>query len=92
MAKKKKQKPDFSKPKPAKNLDAAVEENLEAIETYAFEGCDARIVKIPVSCRTIGDGAFQNCPNLKIVFLPANAILGEDVFAGCQENMQIIYQ
>ena len=37
MAKKKKQKPDFSKPKPVKNLDAAVEENLEAIENENTE-------------------------------------------------------
>ena len=37
MAKKKKQKPDFSKPKPAKNLDVAVEENLEAIENENTE-------------------------------------------------------
>ncbi|MBQ1662440.1 MAG: 50S ribosome-binding GTPase, partial [Treponema sp.] len=32
MAKKKKQKPDFSKPKPVKNLDTAVDENLDANE------------------------------------------------------------
>ncbi len=66
--------------------------DTESIGDYAFQGIAAEIVEIPVTCHSIGDGAFRDCPNLQIVYLPQNAILGEDVFAGCPEGILFIYR
>ena len=63
-----------------------------SIEAFAFEGIGAEIVDIPVTCQSIGDGAFRNCTQLSIVYLPHNAILGEGVFEGCPEDVEFIYK
>lgn len=56
---------------------------LTAVEAEAFEGIAASVVDVPESCTSIGDRAFSSCPNLTQIRIPANCILGEDVFDGC---------
>lgn len=55
---------------------------LKDIETVAFANCDALAsVNIPDQCR-VGDQAYADCDNLKIIDVSPTAILGHYVFAG----------
>ncbi len=56
---------------------------LTEVETEAFEGIATVVVEVPASCRSIGDRAFRNCPNLTQIRIPAGCELGTDVFDGC---------
>ena len=62
---------------------------LTTVEEEAFEGIAASIVDIPASCTNIGAHAFRNCPNLTQIRIPANCVLGVDVFEGC--TMVVVY-
>jgi len=55
------------------------------IQEYAFSGCTGlSIVWLPESIQRIGDGAFENCPNLIAVIFKGytGPALGNGVFAG----------
>lgn len=56
---------------------------LTAIEEEAFEGAAMTIVDVPASCASIGDRAFRNCRSLRQIRIPADCILGDDVFDRC---------
>lgn len=57
---------------------------LTTVEAEAFEGIAAGVVDVPASCTSIGAHAFRNCPNLMQIRIPANCVLGTDVFDGCE--------
>ena len=56
---------------------------LTAVEDEAFEGIKATVVYVPDSCTSIGSRAFRNCHNLLQIRIPADCVLGDDVFDGC---------
>lgn len=68
------------------DLDIAtvyMDDGIEAINTNAFEGCNASYVYIPKSVKNVGERAFANCASLSEVAI--NSELTEfdaDVFSG----------
>lgn len=60
--------------------------NLKNIGTIAFANCDALAsVSIPDQCR-VGDQAYADCKNIKIIDISPTAILGHYVFASESES------
>lgn len=55
----------------------------EVIEAEAFSGVAVSVVDIPESCTFIGDYAFRNCGDVVLIRIPADCVLGRDVFDGC---------
>lgn len=57
---------------------------LTVIGDRAFENCEAVIINIPESVKSIGDFAFFECNNIKDISIPANVnSIGTGAFAGC---------
>lgn len=73
---------------PIKTLDLPC--SLETIEEGAFYGSSLTSVKIPEGVETIGPRAFQDCKNLKSVYLPTNIKLENNAFA-YNDNLTDIY-
>ncbi len=59
-------------------------EDIIRIEEYAFIGIKASAVYLPDTCTYIGNGAFSNS-SVKQIHIPADCVLGEDVFDGCEK-------
>ena len=57
--------------------------DTDEVGPEAFAGIAADIVEIRAGCTFVGDRAFQNCPNLSQIRVPAGCAFGEDVFEGC---------
>lgn len=56
---------------------------VQTIEEYAFAEGGFEAVVIPDGCRSIGSGAFADCPNLCYVWIPESVTnIAEDAFAG----------
>ena len=53
------------------------------IDEYAFSGIAAVSVYVPDACQSIGQGAFQDCPNLRYIRIPAGCAIADDAFQGC---------
>lgn len=58
------------------------------IESYAFKNC-ASLSSVSLSNCTIGDKAFQECPELKTVELLGNTSLGQYAFNKCSKLLNI---
>ncbi|GFH58516.1 hypothetical protein CTEN210_14992 [Chaetoceros tenuissimus] len=56
--------------------------NLEVIGAFSFVGCNLSSVFLPPRCRQVGQIAFAWNTNLKIVNVPQDVELQENVFAG----------
>lgn len=57
---------------------------LTRIEDEAFAGTDFQAFFIPDTVTFIGSGAFDGCPNLLYICVPAEVEFAEDAFAGCE--------
>lgn len=64
--------------------------SLKTIEEHAFYGSSLTSIKIPEGVKTIGISAFENCKNLKSVYLPINIKLEDKAFA-YNDNLTDIY-
>jgi len=58
---------------------------LAEIEEEAFAGVAADKVILPDGCRQVAARAFADCPQLKIVSVPANAVIDENAFQGSNQ-------
>lgn len=47
-------------------------EGVEKIGAYCFAGCLFSAVEFPASLKSVGEGAFADCSNIKDVFIPSN--------------------
>lgn len=82
-------------PAPVQTL--TLPKNTTTIEAYAFEGTAAEIIEIPAGVTTIGECAFANSPNLKVLdfagsptSIAYNILLGtDDVVIRCVKNSNI---
>ena len=65
--------------------------SLKTIEEYAFEESSAQAVDLrDTQATTIGAGAFRNCVDLAIAYIPATVTsIADDAFYGCL-NLTII--
>lgn len=64
--------------------------SLKTIEDYAFYGTSLTSIKIPEGVEAIGTSAFENCKNLKSVYLPTGVKLEDKAFA-YNDNLTDIY-
>lgn len=65
---------------------------VKEIGADAFSGQDAYCVTLPEQIRVIGDRAFANNEELWGVYIAnADCVIGEDAFAGCEEDFYICY-
>jgi hypothetical protein len=61
-----------------------IPEGVKFIAKKAFDNSGIESVTLPTSLQTIGEGAFQNCANLKSVDIPAATTeIGKQAFYGC---------
>ena len=66
-------------------------EGLERIGNYAFAGCKFNTLSFPTTLKSIGDGAFKECYNLKdIVFNDGLQSIGKSAFKNCGDLTNII--
>ena len=72
--------PEFGEP------DLVLPAALSVVDEEAFEGVKAHIVYIPDTCTEIRVHAFRDS-EIKQIRIPADCVLGEDVFEGCSEVM-----
>lgn len=56
--------------------------SLTSIESEAFLGISASVVKLPDSVADIGSRAFADCPNLQQIYIPAVTTIADDAFSG----------
>ncbi len=64
-----------------------------AIDKLAFYGNDTiNRLKIPNSISTIGDRAFYGVDNLTVLDLPANLLLGNELFSSFEDNLKDVYE
>ena len=63
--------------------DSVLPAHTYRIEAEAFEGIDASAIEIPERCRVIEDHVFRRCLSLRVIRIPKDCFLGEDVFEGC---------
>lgn len=68
--------------------DFVLPEGTSVVEDGAFERIAARVVYIPDSCTEIAPYAFRNCKHLRQIRIPADCIIGESTFDGC-ENLYV---
>lgn len=60
--------------------------NLVEIAPYAFRESGLKSISFPGGLKTIGDAAFEFCPNLGDVTLPANlSTFNSSIFDGCEK-------
>ena len=69
--------PEFGDP------DFVLPASLTDIEEEAFAGAVMSVVYIQDTCESIGNYAFRGCANLTQIRIPADCVLGQDVFDGC---------
>lgn len=63
---------------------------ITSIESCAFRKCSLTSITIPNTVTIIGDMAFYNCENLKIVTIPNGvASIGDYAFSGCSRMERI---
>lgn len=65
--------------------------SLTHIGKKAFAGSLIEQIVIPASVKTFGEGAFQNCKNLKRLELH-NAMISESEFQGCIALSEIVFE
>ena len=66
--------------------------DVQSIGNYACQTCSLKVVTIPASVTSIGDGAFANCHNLSNVYVQRSAsvpTLGNDAFSNCSSSLAI---
>ncbi|MBR6027924.1 MAG: leucine-rich repeat protein [Clostridia bacterium] len=64
--------------------DFTLPAGLAAIEAEAFEDAAMTVLAVPQNCVSIGDRAFRHCRFLTQIRIPADCVLGEDVFDECE--------
>ncbi len=69
------------------NIEFEENSQLMLIERHAFESCsNLKVITIPASVTSIGDGVFMSCTNLTDVYFEPNSELkniGENAFSSC---------
>ena len=76
--------PDGSWSLPKELTVAQVPEELRKIDGYAFRGQGLTEIRLPEGLRTIGDGAFSGCVELRKINIPASVTdMGGNPFFGC---------
>ena len=72
--------------------DSVIPDNVTAIGTYAFSGCDKfTYISLPESVRSIGECAFSECYQLTSITIPSNVeFIDEDAFSGCS-SLYVVY-
>lgn len=58
---------------------------LDSIGKYAFWRCGFKSIDIPDNVTYVGDEAFGFCPELSTVAIGKNAVLGNNLFNGCDK-------
>ncbi len=53
----------------------------KTIEREAFRGCGASFIRVPDGATSIGIGAFYECPNLKMVYIPPSVTSIDQILA-----------
>ena len=59
--------------------------DLTTIEAEAFAGAAFEAVIVQEGCQSIGAGAFDHCPHLIYVRVPAGTAIHDTAFAGCDD-------
>ena len=69
-----------------------IEEGVESIGDYAFEGSSLKTISLPSSLRTIGHSAFKSCDRLKYLDIPDNVtFIGNYAFDMCTSLEEVIW-
>ncbi len=62
---------------------------VEVIGQHSFQNISVEVIVLPSSVKHIEKGAFQNCTQLRKIFLPSSIeIIGDEAFLGC-DNVEI---
>ena len=71
-------------PETVTTIGTSAFEDCRKLENVVFEGSEGAIEELTVSLETIGDWAFYNCHNLKLIDIPEGVTtLGDAAFYGC---------
>ncbi len=65
-------------------------ENIQVIESEAFENSALQVLVVPGGCLSIQDGAFRNCKQLREIWLPKNCSVDPFAFEGCS-SLSAVY-
>ncbi|MDO4174644.1 MAG: S-layer homology domain-containing protein [Eubacteriales bacterium] len=61
-----------------------IDDLITGLGDGAFAGCYAETVTLPAQITALGNGTFQNCPNLTSITIPDRVTnLGQNLFSGC---------
>ena len=64
---------------------------LKTIQQEAFQGSPAECFVLPDGCLVIGERAFADCKELKLVEIPSSVVaIAENAFEGCGEGVVIV--
>ena len=64
---------------------------LKTIQQEAFQGSPAECFVLPDGCLVIGERAFADCKELKLVEIPSSVVaIAENAFEGCGEGLVIV--
>lgn len=64
-----------------------------AIKNEAFKECTFENIKLPVSIKEIGAGAFKDCEDLESIIIPENVqIIKDDTFNGCESLGSVTFE
>ena len=64
---------------------------LKTIQQEAFQGSPAECFVLPDGCLAIGERAFADCKELKLVEIPSSVIaIAENAFEGCGEGLVVV--